>query len=176
MDTSFFQYMQQLELMAFFSGYPLIYAVVNFATGNQHDKRNFWGRSAALLPVSYALVGTLYLGLQLKNLFTDPPSVESIQFSTQLTWLVIWALLSITFWIPALRRKPVLSLLHSLVFFFSLLRDLFLQFISSSADENIIRNDMKIYTDSLLLNLGSIGFIILLCFIYSSCKKRLVSS
>jgi len=33
MDNSFFSHLQLLELMAFFSGYPLVYAVIIFIDG-----------------------------------------------------------------------------------------------------------------------------------------------
>lgn len=174
MDSNFFEYLQQLELLAFFSGYPLIYAVTLFIAGNQQLKNNFKNRIVSLLPFAYALVGTLYLGLQLKNLYPDY-SIENIKLTIQHPYLIIWGLLSILFWIPALGKKKVLSLIHSLVFFFFLVRDLFLQLSASSADKNIVRNDMKIYTTSLLLNLAAIALIVLLSFLYTHYKKRLRS-
>lgn len=174
MDNSFFAYLQQIELMAFFSGYPLIYAVTLFIAGNQPLKNNFKSRIVSLLPFAYALVGTLYLGLQLKNLYPDY-SIENIKLTMQQPWLIIWGLLSILFWIPALGKKTVLSLIHSLVFFFFLVRDLFLQLSASSADKDIVRNDMKIYTDSLLLNLGAFALIVLLSFLFTHYNKRLRS-
>ena len=172
MDNSFFAYLQQLELMAFFSGYPLIYAVTLFFAGNQQEKNNFRSRIVSLLPFAYALVGTLYLGLQLKNLYPDY-SVENIKLTIQLPWLMGWGLLSILFWIPALAKKRILSLIHSLVFFFFLIRDLFLQISAPSAGNDMVRNDMKIYTISLLLNLVALFLIVALSFMFTYFKKRL---
>lgn len=174
MDDIFFAYLQRLELMAFFSGYPLLYAVTLFIAENQQLKNNFKSRIVSLLPFAYALVGTLYLGLQLKILYPDY-SIENIKLTMQQPYLKIWGLLAILFWIPAIAKKPILSLLHSLVFFFFLVRDLFLQLSASSADKNIVRNDMKIYTDSLLLNLGAFALIVLLSFLFTHYKKRLRS-
>ena len=174
MDDIFFAYLQRLELMAFFSGYPLLYAVTLFIAENQQLKNNFKSRIVSLLPFAYALVGTLYLGLQLKNLYPDY-SIENIKLTMQQPYLKIWGLLAILFWIPAIAKKPILSLLHSLVFFFFLVRDLFLQLSASSADKNIVRNDMKIYTDSLLLNMGAFALIVLLSFLFTHYKKRLRS-
>ena len=122
-------------------------------------------RLVFLLPFSYALLGTLYLGLQLKNLYPDY-SLENMKLTMQDPYLKIWGLLVMLFWIPALRKKPVLSLLHSLVFFFFLIRDLFLNFFHST-DKNVLRNDMKIYTDSLLLNACAFSAIILIYFLIS---------
>lgn len=173
MDNSFFVYLQQLQLMAFFSGYPLIYTVTLFIAGNQQLRNNFKKRIVSLLPFAYALVGTLYTGLQLRNLYPDY-SVENIKLTIQQPFLVTWGLLSILFWIPALAKKTVLSLLHSLVFFFLLVRDLLLQ-LPAATGNDIVRNDMKIYTDSLLLNLGAFALIVLLSFLHTRYKKRLGS-
>ena len=170
MDNSFFAYLQQLELMAFFSAYPLLYAIINVIAGN--SKREVLKKIPYLLPYAYGLVGILYLGLQLKNLYPDY-SFENINLSVQQPVLKIWALLSLLFWIPALAKKPVLSLIHSLVIFFFLLKDLFSYFFMSSTDKNILRNDMKVYTDSLLLNLGAFALIVLLSFLYTRYNNRI---
>jgi len=122
------------------------------------------------LPYAYALVGTLCLGLQLKNIYPDY-SVENIKLTVQQPLLLFWGLLSILFWIPALSKKPVISLIHSIVFFFLLVRNIFLQLTSSSADRSMVRNDMKIYTISLLLNLATLAFILLLSFLFAQYKK-----
>ena len=69
MNDSFFEYLHRLELMAFFSGYPLIYLLVFFIAGNKRSESRLKGKVFGLLPYSYALVGTLYLGLQLRSLY-----------------------------------------------------------------------------------------------------------
>ena len=171
MDNSFFLYLQQLELMAFFSGYPLVYAVAVFFGENQQLKNNFRSRLSSVLPFAYALVGTLYFGLQLKNLYPHY-SVENIKATFQHPYLTAWALLSLLFWLPAIAKKKVLSLLHSLVFFFFIVKDLFLQLSALSGGNDVVRNNMKIYTLSLLLNLGSLALIGLLFFLFSFLKKR----
>jgi hypothetical protein len=68
MGNNFFAYMQQLELMAFFSGYSLLYAIILVFAGNKESGNNFKSRIVSILPLSYALVSTLYMALQLKNL------------------------------------------------------------------------------------------------------------
>ena len=173
MDNSFFAYLQQLELMAFFSGYPLLYAVVFFMAGNKQSRNNFKKRLISLLPYVYPVVGTLYLGLQLKNLYPDY-SFENIKQTMHHPWLITWGLLSILFWIPVLGKKTFLSLIHSLIFFFFLARDLFLQ-LSASSDNSIIKNDMNVYSNSFLLNTGVFIFILLLSFLFSLYKKSVGS-
>lgn len=170
MDDTFFAYLQRLELLAFFSGYPLLYVVILFIAGNQQSKRTLKSRIVSMLPYTYALVGTLYLGLQLKNLYPDY-SFENIKLTMQQPCLIIWGLLSILFWLPTLAKKSFLSLLHSLVFFFFLVRDLFLQLSASSADKNIVRNDMKIYSVSILLNLIALILVTLIYLLITRIKR-----
>ncbi|MDP9046545.1 MAG: hypothetical protein M3N14_00285 [Bacteroidota bacterium] len=171
MDNSFFVYMEQLELVAFFSGYPLIYAITLFIAGTQQEKNNIITKAGTLLPLSYALVGTLFLGFQLKKFYPDY-SIASIKLSFQQPLLIIWALLSILFWLPALRKKRILSLIHSLVFFSFIVRDLFFQFSGSLADNNIIKNDMRTYSNSLLLNLGAFALMLFVSYLFYRLKKR----
>ena len=68
MGNSFFVYLQQLELMAFFSGYPLVYAIIIYFAGNKRSKNNFKARMVSVLPFAYALIGTLYLGTSIKKI------------------------------------------------------------------------------------------------------------
>ncbi len=104
MDNSFFAYLQKLELLTFFPGYPLVYAVVFFLAENNSFKNNFTCRVRQCLPFGYALVGTLYTGLLLKNLYPDY-SFQHTRAVMQLPWLTAWAVLSLCFWIPALAKK-----------------------------------------------------------------------
>ncbi len=170
MDDSFFIYIERLELLAFFSGYPLIYFIVRLLGTYFQKKGSIKIKLVSFAPVTYALVGILYLGLQLKNLYPDY-SFENIQLATQNPYLKIWALLSLVFFIPALAKRPVLSLLHSLVFFYFIVRDIFEEFFFHT-DNNILQNDMHIYTRSLLVNLGAFIFIFLFYSIYSFISSK----
>lgn len=108
----------------------------------------------SVLPLSYALVSTLYLGLQLKNLYLSYSSGNIIP-PIHHPYLMIWGLLAILFWIPAISKKTIFSLLHSLLFFFLLIKDLFLQ-MTGLSERYVIGNDMKMYTISILLNTGAL--------------------
>ncbi len=170
MGNSFFAYIQKLELLAFFSGYSLLCAIILIFAGNNESGNNLRKRTVFILPLSYALVGTLYLGLQLKNFYLSYSS-GNIRPAIHLSYLMVWGLLSILFWIPSLRKRPSLSLLHNLVFFFILVKDMILQ-ISSSVDGNILKNDMRMYTVSFLLNLSAFILIVLLSFVVSRRRIR----
>jgi hypothetical protein len=170
MDNDFFAYLHRLELIAFFSGFPLLYTIVFFIAGTQQSGNTFKRRVVPLLPFAYALVGTCYLALQLKKLYPGY-TLENITHINQQPYLMAWGLLSILFWIPAFAKKTVLSLLHSLVFFFLLAIDLCSQLFAGT-NKDAIRNDMKLYTVSLILNLIAIAFLVLLSFLHNQYKKR----
>jgi hypothetical protein len=173
MNTDFFKYLQQLEMMAFFSGFPLLYAIVIVAVGYLQKKPELKKKLISLLPYSYAIVGTLYIGLQLRNLYPNY-DIENIRNSILRPFLFLWACLSVLFYLPVINKRRVLSLIHSLVFFFILLKDLFMNISGTSGEDNsIVRNDMKIYTDSLLLNTGVYFLTILIVFFLVALIKKL---
>jgi hypothetical protein len=169
MGNSFFKYVQQLELFGFFSGYSLLYAIIIVFAGDKLSENNFKKRLISILPFSYALIGALFLGLQIKNFYESHLTGNFLQ-NIYNPFLTFWALLSILFWIPTISKRQFLSLLHNLVFFFLLLKDVIMQIISPMKDD-ILKNDMKIYTTSLLLNLGSFILLVLLSFIAWQNKK-----
>jgi len=165
MNDSFLEYLHRLELIAFFSGYPLIYILVFFMAGHKLSENKLKVKAFSLLPYAYALIGTLYLGMLLRNLHPDY-SIKNINQVLQPAYLTGWGLLAMLFWIPVMARRPVLSLLHSFVFFYFLVRDIFIQMGAHAMDENIVRNDMKLYTVSLLLNVGCLISITLIYFLF----------
>ena len=172
MDDNFLAYLERLEILTFFSGYPLVYILMLVITGNQSTKSGIRNKLPSLSPFAYALVGILYLGLQLRNLYPDY-SVESIRRSIQQPYLKVWGLLAILFWIPAIGPKRIWSLLHSLVFFFLLVKELFYQqFQATSFDNNIVKNNMKIYTASFILNLVALAVITVLYSLLNYYNKK----
>ena len=170
MDDSFFLYLDRLELMAFFSGYALIYLIIRSLGDAERIKKVTKINISSLLPYAYALVGILYLGLQLKNLYPDYTWVH-IAAANPEPYLKIWGLLSILFFIPALNKKIIVSLLHSLVFFFFLAKDIALHFIQST-EKDVVKNDMNIYTISLLINIAAFIFVLLVYFLYTRVTKQ----
>jgi hypothetical protein len=171
MGNDFWSYLERLELLAFFSAYPVVFALFHVIAG--YGKKGITKKIPSLLPYAYALIGILYLGLQLKNLYPDY-SIEHIKAGMEQPVLKIWALLSILFFIPALSKKPVISLLHSFVFFFFLLKDL-LSHLFGNGDKNIVSNDMKVYTDSLLINAGALLVIVIFYLLTGFIKKQRTS-
>lgn len=155
MDQSIFSQLERLELMAFFSGYPLVYAIIFTIAGKAESRTKLRKRLIAVLPFAYALVGTLYLGLQIRNAHPDY-NFRQLFTGLYYPYLKIWGLLAVIFWIPSLSRKPIFSLLHSLPFFYLLLHVLVVSLFTPLQHKLSIRNDMKIYTDSILLTIVSV--------------------
>lgn len=168
MNETFSYYLQQLEFITFFAGYPLFYLVVSLLSERPFFKNISKISIISLLPYSYALIATLYLGLQLKTYF----SAATVNEQLRIPLIVIWALLAILFWIPLLAKRPFLSLLHSLIFLFPLIKDIFLQATTSSAGSDIVRNDMKLYTISLAIHFAAFVTVSSICFLYRSIRVK----
>jgi hypothetical protein len=147
-----FDYLFFMELMLFFSGYPLIYLLVTSFASKSKPVSAFRYNISRLLPFAYAGAGLLYLGLKLKNIFPDL-DLPHLRAEFSGNWLQFWGLSAILFFIPCFSRRPVFSLLHSLVFFFFIARDI-VERLTSTADRNIVKNNMNIYAYSLLVNLA----------------------
>jgi hypothetical protein len=169
MTESFLVYLERLELMAFFSGYPLVYALAYFVAGTKRGMRiQLFSRLPRLLPFAYALVGTIFFLLWVRELIIQS-GIKNLSPGFNLSLLKAWALMAVLFWIPALARKSVYSLLHSLVFFSLLFKDIIAGF-GSESENNMLTNDMRVYTISLVLNVLCLiitittGWILMKCF------------
>jgi hypothetical protein len=171
MDDSFFKYLQQLEILGFFSGYPLVYALVSFIRGSSKSKANIRNTIFILLPFAYATTGLLYIGLQLRNLYPDY-SIKHISAEIQTPFFAIWGLLSVLFWFPLLNKKPVFSLFHSLVFLYLLVKNFYLQLSSPVEDRSVLKNYMGVYSDSILLNIGVLIAVVFIYYTIKSLKKK----
>ena len=162
MGDSLVKYVEWVELQTFFSGYILVYVLVlsikNYSRFAGFFKNNLLGK----FPLAYALTGTLYLGLQLINVYPD--------FQIHFSFLKVWGLTSILFWIPALQKRPFYSVIHNSIFFLLLLYNSFTQLISSSGNSEYAANNMKIYSVSLLINVTAL-FLIHVIFLISEHVK-----
>ena len=160
--------MEQLELIAFFSGYSLIYLFIHFLASARQTKNIFNERILSLLPLAYALVGLAFLGYEIKKIVVEV-SIENIKTSLTGHYLLLWGLISVLFFIPILYKKPVLSFLHSLVFFFFIVKDIFNYFFNS-ADLSVLKNVMNVYSKSFLLNSVSFITIVFISFFFRKLK------
>lgn len=149
MNQDFFQYLEKLELLAFFSGYPLWYAIVKAFSGQRSTETKDRRISGKILPYTYALTATLYAGFCADKLYPDW-SFTSWKLLFSHTWLVPWAFTALVFWIPAAGKRTYLSLLHSIPFFFILLSDI-LHYHFNSPGSGRPTNEMNMYGISVLI-------------------------
>src|SRR5512138_2325836 len=89
---------ERLEMFAFFTGYPLVFYVIYFFAGKSLQSP-LYKKAIYIFPLTYALLGTLYWGLQLRNWYPDY-QIKNIVSNTYYIYSKIWALLAIIFWIP----------------------------------------------------------------------------
>ena len=160
--TDLLSSIQRFELLAFFSGYPVIYTVVTIVSGF-----GLKGVSAKLqkvpnlLGAAYAMVGTIFLFF----LFWPAFHVQPFRVANgSIVALRVWAMLAVLFWLPRLRKLPISSLLHSLIFFGLIVLDI-IAGGSSLSGRDQIGNDMRLFTISLLLNAATFSIVLLIVFI-----------
>ncbi len=175
MGNELFSYLERLEIMVFFTGYAIIYALIFFLAGEFHKRQ--WALISllpGLLPSAYALIGTLFFGYILKKVYVGYTMGISLS-QIYHPYLVLWGILAMVFWIPAARKKPLLSLLHSLVFFFYIPWDMY-RFLDHSVEKDVIKNDMNILSSSLLLNASTLLILLLLHYVLLYLRKRKISA
>ena len=163
MGDSLIKYVEWVEVQTFFSGYILVYVLVLWGNNYLHLTRFFKNNLLKKLPLAYALTGTFYLCFQLKNAVPD--------FELHFSFLKVWGFISVLFWIPALQRKPVYSVLHNSIFFLLMLYDSCVQLFSPSGSSNYAVNNMKIYLISFLINLTTIMIIYVIFLILKPVDK-----
>jgi hypothetical protein len=164
MGASFLSLIQRFELLSFFAGYPLLYTLISVgggyasrATGVERQ------RIPSLVPLAYAITGTLFL------LFLIWMANRPVDLAIAV--LRAWGVLAIIFWIPRVRRRPVFSLLHSLVFFGLIVQDI-LSGLATASGRDEIRNDMRILPVSLLFHAALFALTILVVFVRRMIRQR----
>jgi hypothetical protein len=162
---------ERLEMLAFFAGYPVVFYVVYVFARKKLQQPVPKNKAIYLLPLTYALLGTLYWGLQLRNWYPDY-QIKNIVSNTYYIYSKIWALLAIIFWIPFFFKRPFLSVFHSFFFFFLLLRDIVSQLLFHDQDIYTLKNEMKVYTVSLLLNLFALMIVSMFYFLIRYLKSK----
>lgn len=171
MGRNLLEFADWVEMETFFSAYLLLFLVIYFFATKRVSLAIAKSRLLSSLPRAYALLGTFYLGLQVMNLYPDFHFYIVISES-RFIYLKIWGLLAVVFWFPYFSRKIFISLLHSVVFFILMLISFSTQLFSSGTDSNMITNNIKIYTASILLNLVAFTVISLLRLGYSKIYSR----
>ncbi len=153
-------YMEWIMLETLFSGYLLVFSLLYIVSAYQGERGFFKRRIMPLLPLTYALMGTIFWGLQLK-IGHSYNTFQHFVFSLQYPFLHGWALVSILFWIPFLRKRPILSALHSSIFFGLMVKDMFVESPDKLVDNSSPGNDLKIYSASIGIYVTALLFLLL---------------
>lgn len=170
MDENIFAYFELLEVMAFFAGYAIVYALWHVLADIGNNRFNDWARWVLpLLPLSYVLTGLLFLAYLVKGVILVNNQVDG-PLHINIPTLHYVGLLSLLFWIPFLRKRAWLSLLHSLYFFSYICIDL-VKYMGNNVGVEILRNDMKVLLDSVLISFFSLVCLVLLSYARSRMRK-----
>jgi asparagine N-glycosylation enzyme membrane subunit Stt3 len=146
MDNSFVSLLQLLEILAFFSGYPMIYLLVKYLDQYQGMQR-FTQKAISILPLVYGILGILFVGLELKNLYVD---FNLARFEHP--YLISWGISSLLFLFPFFSKRPYWSFWHSLIFLLILVEKIIFGDFSPEGKSQQIKNYMTIYSISLAIN------------------------
>ncbi len=146
-----FTYLARLEVMIFYAGFTLVYAVVNFLAQNSFTgSKSFLANLARMLPYAYATNAVLFTGWMARKQYFGYAAGNSF-FELYHPYLVVWGFLALLFWFPLFNKKPGLCFVHSFVFFYFILRDI-LYYLLGRIEGEILRNDMNILSHSMLLS------------------------
>lgn len=170
MNDDFFLYLEKLEYLVFFSGYPILYALIMAMQQTDAAKNRFLSLMARLLPYGYALTGTLYLGYCADKLYPDM-SWQSWKLLLSHSWLTPWAISVNLFWIRLLSRKNLISLLHSLPFLYLLISDL-ARYYADKGGISRPTNEMRMYGISILIHVVILLFITSFAFLFHSYRNK----
>ena len=158
-----FSYFEKLELIAFFSAFPMFYVLVHFVSNDLNIKKRWVANMPKTMPLTYAIITLLYLGMKIHQMF----EVHSLNldWGNMLAYFKIWVVLGLLFFLPYFREKKSWSLLHSLPFTIIILVD-FARFYNHQVSQDYIHNEMRLYFTSFMIAMS--------VFVFSSLVKTFV--
>lgn len=165
MENSLQEYLIQIELMGFFSGYVMIYLLVKTFCNSHHKYGSLFSAINKALPYAYGITGLLYLGFLLKNMYPNYTG-EYVELMFKQHYIRVIALLSLLCWLPLFRKNAFWSAIHSLIFFLFIVKDIAWYFIYKTVQPETIQNDMTVFFSSLLLNLSTLSFTVLVILLF----------
>jgi hypothetical protein len=102
MDNDIFSYLARLEIMVFFVGYPIIYALVYFLASEFGNKpKAIISQVKELLPFGYAVSATLFLGFIIKKIYVGYELGVSVN-KLEHPFLILFGLLALLLWLRPL--------------------------------------------------------------------------
>ncbi len=164
-------YIEWVELESFFSGFIVIWLIAQAFGHFAILPQKLNGSIRKSLPLAYAIIGTLYLGLQLRNSWYDQTFLPLFP-GYEYYFLKAWALLALLCWIPFFRKHSIFAVLHSSVYFFVMARDLVIAYTREYDDSSRTSNDWKIFAASVGLNLVLTLIILFLSHLLDFLRRR----
>lgn len=166
--NDFFIFLEKLELIAFFGGFPLVYFLVYFISTDFSFGKNWLIQLPKRLPVAYAFTTLLFVGMKLDQWIRSHGA--AIDFRSYLFYFQAWAFLGLLFFSIFFRRKPHYTLLHSVPFISLLIFD-FYTYYKGYLQVEMLHNEMRLYGLGTILNIISVLIVSSLYLIF---KKRSV--
>lgn len=164
--NDFFIYLEKIELIAFYGGFPLFYFVIYFISTELSFRKAWLKKLPQLLPATYAFSTLLFVGMKIDQWIRNHGA--HFNFHNYLFYFQAWAFLGLLFFANYFRTKTVWVILHSIPFVALIIFD-FIAYYQGHLQVELLHNEMRLYTLSTILMLVSLLFISALHFIF---KKR----
>ncbi len=155
----FFSVFWWIYFFIFFSGYPLLFGLFYLISKNKKLHLTVTENIFPLLPVTYALVSTLFWIL---ILWTGRINfvAEKIASAALSSWVIAYSFSALLFWLPYFRRKPFVSLLHSApLFLLPFLNMLYKTYMHKVIPHDYIFNLWRIYVAGFIIYGISLAFV-----------------
>lgn len=143
-----FVFLEKLELLAFFSAFPLYYYLVNVVASEFSFQKKWILALPSSITLVYGIITLLYIGMKVNQMFEI--HLFKLEFNNTITYFKIWSSLGVLFFLPAMKVKSKWALFHSIPFTLWIVID-FILFYRSQVSRDIINNEMRLYFTSLLL-------------------------
>jgi hypothetical protein len=141
-------YIEKLELIAFFSAFPLVYLLVQILVRDILPQKTWLSNIFKRLPITYALVSFLFLGMKMNQMIQS--HFFYFNYSNLISYLEIWAYSGVLFFVPSIGSKPKWSLIHSIPFISLILFDIAAFFLKKVGND-VLQNEMRLYFTSTIL-------------------------
>ena len=143
-------YIEKLELITFFSAFPLVYLLVQMLVKDILPQKTWFSNHFKRISITYALVSLLFLGMKMNQMIQS--HYFYFNFSNLISYLQIWAYSGVLFFIPSLASKTKWCLVHSIPFIFLILFDIAAFFLKKVGND-LLQNEMRLHFISAILNI-----------------------
>lgn len=143
-----FVYLEKLELLAFFSAFPLYYFLVIVLATEYSFQKKWIVNLPNIIPLVYLIITFLYLGMKVNQIFDV--HVFKLDLQNTITYFKIWSTLGLLFLIPYFRTKRIWTFFHSIPYTFLIVVD-FIHYFKNQILKEVINNEMHLYFISFLL-------------------------